>query len=579
MRPWTKELPDRLRFEIEEFARRGLAFEVDDHELQVQDRLVMRGNIEVNARSVAISVVYPDSFPYLRPEVYAPELGLDRHQNPFDHNLCLLDRSSRAWNTTDTGAWLVDERLPYLLHLTAQGGQAMRDAETPQGEPATSYFPSEGGMAIFIDEQFLGIPADATHGSIHLAVHGGEALAPRVRAGLVKAASARAGRSGQRWSVAAQAPLRARFNGRTVDGLWVRLPALPPSRDPHALVRLAQTVNPRVATPSWHRTTDGEIALLGIVVPEETQQGEVEDAWLFVVRWRGGRNQAEAACVLRGERLVAADLRSRTPATRGFETRTISLAGLGALGAPLAMELARAQIGDLRLLDGDAVEVGNIVRWPFGLSAVGHAKTDFLVGVIAQEYPLTRCSGFRLRVGAAPQRRPESVESEATVMGRFLDGGNLLIDATAEIGVGQLLAGLAATLTMPLLSIWATEGGWGGGVAEILPARDSGCWHCLQLRLADGSLPAPPAEPGGSVQPRGCAAPTFTGSGFEMLEIVIQAMRSSRRMLLTPPSRSSVRICAMRTPEGGELPAPHWTSHDLAIHPSCPCCVSCAAAA
>lgn len=232
------------------------------------------------------------------------------------------------------------------------------------------------------------------------------------------------------------------------------------------------------------------------------------------------------------------------------------------------------------MLDVDAVEAGNIVRWPFGISAVGHSKSECLAGAIAQEYPFTQTASFKQQIGAARRERAAPGESESVFLNRFVEGADLLIDATAEIGVGQLLAALAADAHIPLLSIWATEGGWGGAVAEFGPGHPGdGCWYCLQLRLADRSLPVPPAARGEAVQPRGCSTPTFTGPSFELQEIVMQAMRATRRMLLAPSERSLLHVCALRDPEGGELMAPAWASYALLAHPSCPCCTVAQAAA
>jgi hypothetical protein len=86
---------------------------------------VIRGSIVWHERQIELEVVYPDTFPFLRPEIYAPGLALGRHQNPLQGNLCLLDRSTRAWNVDETGAWLVAERVPYLLDLLEQGGEAL----------------------------------------------------------------------------------------------------------------------------------------------------------------------------------------------------------------------------------------------------------------------------------------------------------------------------------------------------------------------------------------------------------------------------------------------------------------------
>jgi hypothetical protein len=571
MRPWTERLPERLTFELAEFERLAPGFAPDEAELAQHRRLVMRGMIEHNGTQVQASIVYPDSFPYMRPEVYAPGLAIDRHFNPFDGNLCLLDRASREWNTTDTGAWLIDTRLPELLSLLTQGGEALLMAEAPQGEPLTSFLTTFTGAALFVAQETLEVPEHINSGTLELGLG-----MPAPAAGALRAAalSVRAAKQsgGERWrSAPVPERLSARFQAAQIAIPWVRLDGLPRSRDPAAFIEKARKVSPEAVTPRWLPAQGGQIAPLALLVPEEVHQGKIEQTWVLVIRVRppAGARQPAVAYLLRGERLSIADLHARIPALAGIETRTVSLAGLGTLGAPIAMELARTQLGRLRMLDMDMIEVGNIVRWPFGLNAVGAPKSGFLAQQIQLQYPFTDVVGFSQHVGDAI--RTPSQERESDVLSAFLTGSDLLVDATGEMGVSQLLADLAMDQGTPMLCVWGTEGGWGGGVAEIRPDA-GGCWFCLQIAIDRGAIPAAPAEGDRRVQPRGCGAPTFTGSSFDMLEIVAQALRCARRTLLEPPRPSTVHVCSMRSRDGKELDAPIWETFALDRQLECPCC-------
>src|SRR3712207_1305461 len=117
MATWPDRFPGRLEYELRDFRDRGLEFTLDDDLLGRGGPVVLRGDIDRSGDRIELEVVYPDSFPFLRPEVYARSVRLDRHQNPYEGNLCLLDRSTRAWSTPWTAAWLVAERVPYLLDL------------------------------------------------------------------------------------------------------------------------------------------------------------------------------------------------------------------------------------------------------------------------------------------------------------------------------------------------------------------------------------------------------------------------------------------------------------------------------
>jgi hypothetical protein len=112
--------------------------------------------------SASLKCSYPDLFPYLRPEVYAPRLALERHRNPATGNLCLLDRSTRSWRPKDTGAWLVAERVRHLLSLFRAGLEAMAAAEVAQGEPASTYYPVTPGTVVFVPAAVLELRSDVS---------------------------------------------------------------------------------------------------------------------------------------------------------------------------------------------------------------------------------------------------------------------------------------------------------------------------------------------------------------------------------------------------------------------------------
>jgi molybdopterin/thiamine biosynthesis adenylyltransferase len=573
MQPWVDRYPERLAHELAEYERYGLAFQPDQRELVRNRRLIMHGQIDHGGQCIELTVAYPDSYPYTRAEVYAPGLQLGRHQNPYDSNLCLLDRSTREWDTTNTGAWLIIKRLPLLLELLQQGGRALREREAPQGEPITSYLATTTGAMLLVTEPGLQVPERIVTGTMRLGL-GMAQPAPLALRAAVLSLNGQPEADGEPWrSEAVDSILAERFSAATLTVPWVRLQELPPTRESAALIAAAARVSEAAGQPRWFPAQgDTQIAPLGLLVPEEVGHGVIEHSWVLAVRVRpsGRLRQPPHSYLLRGERLTHSDLAARTPATVGIQENVVALAGTGAIGAPLALELARAQTGQLRLLDHDGVEVGNTVRWPYGLSAVGHPKANFLAQQIQLEYPLTHAIAYLQKLGAAPPQSHPRELSEAAVLTAFLDGVDLMIDATGELGISQLLADLAREQEIPLISAWGTEGGWGGAVAVINP--QGGCWFCLQLHLAEHTIPAPPAEPTGRVQPRGCAAPTFTATSYDMLEVVAQSMRCVRRVLLEQPAESLVHVCATRTVDGTETPAPQWTTHALNTHSHCPCC-------
>jgi hypothetical protein len=568
MRSWKDRFPERFEHELSAFAERDLDFKLDEDLLEEQGRVVLRGTLVHDGDEIPLEVNYPDLFPYLRPEVVAKELKLDRHQNPYEGNLCLLDRSSRAWNPSDTGAWLVAERVPYLLKLLAAGGEELRKEEAPQGEPVSSYFPSAAGTVIFVPAEALKLPPDTSAGSGRIACSSLEPPQLRIR-GLIGELVEKKRNRKTRTLARADASLQTRFSGATLSFRWARLDARPVANTPEALLDAIEAARPGFGSPPWERVHGGQVAIAGAVFSEEVRQGEEEDAWVFAVKVRQDQGP-EGAYLIRGQRLSREDLEARLPAFVRMGERTISLSGLGALGGEIAVELAKTGLGTLRGLDFDTVDAGTTVRWAGGLTAVGHLKAEYLRQRIEYDYPYTTFEAFPHQIGSSASLPTARQETELDVLDRFFENSDLLIDATAEIGVQQALAAEASALGIRQIYVSATEGARGGLVARIDPER-GGCWLCLQWHLEDGSIPLPAREEALTLQPRGCASLTYTGTGYDLLPICAQAVRVATATLAdqTEPAGSDVFICSF---EEDRLLPPIWATYPLRPHPKCPIC-------
>jgi len=565
MLKWFDRFPGRLERELEEFRDRGLNFQLDERQLQDQGRVMLHGLLNSEGGELELEVAYPDLFPYLRPEVYAPGLHLPRHQNPYQGNLCLLDRPTAAWKPSDTAAWLVDNQVRTLLSLIAEGGQELRDGEAPQGEPASVYFGAAPGTAIFVPEEALVVDPNCAAGSG--AIFCSVLEPPRLQLrGLLGELVTKNRKRKVRTVATADQGLASRFGGKRVPFRWVRLSAPPEGNTPFDLLEAANAVRPGFGAAPWQSVLDGEMSICGFVFKEEVEQGVWEDAWIFVVSARphGGE---EVAYIVRGERLTPRDLGVRIPALTNLSNKTVAIIGVGALGAQTAVELARSQVGELRLLDHDFVEPGNSVRWPMGLSAVGFPKVDALGQLLRTDHPFTNVELFRHRLGESAFVRSGRTESELDLLERLLDGVDLVIDASAEIAIQQLIATSADECGLPQLYLSATEGALGGIVASVQPYV-GGCWMCLQTAFDDGRIHLPPHDSGRAVQPRGCASLTFTGASFDLAPIASQGARVAVEMM-GGSNHHRVDICSISA-EGARPPA--WTSHLLKRQEGCSAC-------
>jgi len=113
--PWWVRYPGLLEEEVEAFEQAGMPAEVDET-AKAAGLIRLTFTYVDNADTIPLVATYPDLFPFVRPQVRAPDLDLPRHQNPFGRNLCLIGRSTANWSAGHQHLVdLVREQLPNLL--------------------------------------------------------------------------------------------------------------------------------------------------------------------------------------------------------------------------------------------------------------------------------------------------------------------------------------------------------------------------------------------------------------------------------------------------------------------------------
>jgi Dinucleotide-utilizing enzymes involved in molybdopterin and thiamine biosynthesis family 2 len=281
----------------------------------------------------------------------------------------------------------------------------------------------------------------------------------------------------------------------------------------------------------------------------------------------------QGAYLSRAGRAGRDDVSSRIVELAPLRQTTVAVFGLGTLGAPSALEFARCGVKKVCLIDHDFVDPATICRWPFGLHSVGLQKSLVLSHEIKRDYPFTEVASFNYFVGHV--RDPERDErSSVSVMREVTDGASLIYDATAEVGVQHYLSDYAADLGIPYVAVSAMPGGWGGRVATFIPGRTAGCFYCYRRAIESERIPSPPRDPKGEFQPVGCADPTFTGSGFDMLQVALTGVRMAVSALCSnvpggyPIADWDVTIIALRD-QGGNLIPPRFSGHGIERHSEC----------
>ncbi len=577
-RPWWEVWPGRLEFELKCLDDAGIKYRLDE-QARAQGIIKIFLQHRVNGKLLDLVAIFPDLYPYFRFEVQAPNILLPRHQAPGGKNLCLIGRSTANWRGSDTLADSIQNQLPRVLKAARTPISSETEAmEEHQGEPATDYYQYTNDLAILVDSAWC-LDQQISRGRLTLDVKAkiqGHA-APRLQA-LVKLI---ADDGGARLAVAD--PDLAQGFQSEFPGRWLRLNKRPPLAAPDELVRWLAGPALTLRQASWQAIGGARIDVIGVVFPEEVGYQKSADGWLFIVRvakpgTNGRKWKSYYARAVRGGRI---DMNGRIPELASLASDTVAVFGLGAIGASSTLELARAGFRELRLLDFDYVDPGTIVRWPLGLEAAGLLKTTSLPEFLAANYPYTRVKAYTHRLGGV-RDVADAVKPDRMLLDEVLDGANIVYDATAEVGIQHLLSDLARERGIPYVSASATEGGWGGLIARIRPGKTEGCWYCLMHHLDTGSISTPPRSPTGTLQPIGCANPTFVGTGFDLTEVAIAGVRLTIATLCSENEKGypdydwDVGCLSLRNPDG-KLIAPRWDTLALTRHARCESCNQAAA--
>ena len=147
-----------------------------------------------------------------------------------------------------------------------------------------------------------------------------------------------------------------------------------------------------------------------------------------------------------------------------LKNAAVAIAGAGGLGSPIAMYLAAAGVGHLRLIDCDTVETGNLNRqllhWQ---KDVGRPKTESAL------YKLTRINpDIHVEV-----RNTKIDAHNATAL---VAGCNAVVDALDNLATRYIVNRAAAARRIPFFH--GAVNGFEGRAMSILPGK-SACLRCL----------------------------------------------------------------------------------------------------
>lgn len=150
------------------------------------------------------------------------------------------------------------------------------------------------------------------------------------------------------------------------------------------------------------------------------------------------------------------------------EARVLMI-GMGGLGCPAAMSLARAGLGFIRIVDFDTVDASNLQRQTlFSASDIGLAKVDAAARSLQHINPWLAIEAINARV-------------DAHGLPALLDQIDLVLDGSDNFATRDAVNKACVEAKIPLLSAAAI--GFEGQMTLVLPGQ--ACYRCLFQDVPD----------------------------------------------------------------------------------------------
>jgi molybdopterin/thiamine biosynthesis adenylyltransferase len=469
---------------------------------------------------------------------------------PQSRAVCLLENPADDWKPWFSAAYLIAELLLQLLRDVEKGPDAVHAGEADMPEPVSAQFPYDLERIVLVSETFLVPDLPVRSGTMTLLRGPGRSWVLGDATGIGEVEPA----------------LSKRFTEPGATGWQGRWVAVDPPPRPEAgsagILAALETAEGQLLErlrrkfPKAKRHHEATM-LVGITFLEEgPSRNEHRRAWLFAELKQLRGDKPRVGLPLRAQALGRTERARRIPELVALASAHVVLIGGGSLGGPVALELAKAGVGELDLFDDDLYDVNNnSVRHVLPTTLAGTRKATAVAEICRALNPFIEVRGHNHAIG-------NSLAS-TELLDRALETATVLIDTTGAQTVASFLAEKARGAAATLIVAGLTAGGFGGDVFVVTPG--AACLHCFRRAQQEGRIPNPPESERSAVTPIGCRHPAFTGAGFEATELAAIVSRRTIQALGTtsyPPAQNNWIVLDFRA-------TPHFREGQLAPDPDC----------
>ena len=152
--------------------------------------------------------------------------------------------------------------------------------------------------------------------------------------------------------------------------------------------------------------------------------------------------------------------------SRLLEERKVAIVGLGSGGSFIAVELAKAGVGNFVLIDFDRIELNNIARHVCGLRDLGRLKTNVLREMLLNKNPFINIDTHATDINNINEAR------------KILKECDLVIAATDNVRSRLNINSIAIEYKIPTIFGKCSVRAAGGEVLRVRP-NDGPCFSCV----------------------------------------------------------------------------------------------------
>ncbi|HAG79793.1 MAG TPA: thiamine biosynthesis protein ThiF, partial [Cyanobacteria bacterium UBA12227] len=422
----------------------------------IEKQLCLNAVISVDGNEYPIRLVYPDFFPFVPPTVYPANPGEHWSSHQYNDGGLCLEWGPDTWHPDVTGAQVLESAYK-LLHIENPSGTKHEVAPSRHYLSAGQILRHRYGRFLVTNgliNYFSDLPSDGK-GTLEF---------------------------GLQWQSKSVTALIQKVNTIGTD-TWedTSLPA--GMRSSQAKQTLKSGVFYKTQLDSEAIRTIANLKELEQLLdeagyfPRDWEGGQLED-WLFGVLLQdasaclhffllfnfNNENQLLPLLSFQSEKnLVNPRI---PPELNKLPEKTVGIVGLGSVGSKIATSLARTGVGSFFLVDGDIFVPENVCRNVLDWRNVGEHKVDAVAEILS-------CISSNIKVDVARiNLTGQEANASLDAVLKKLSKCDLLIDATANSRVFNLLAATAKNYTKPLVWMEVFAGGIGGMIARSRPNQE-----------------------------------------------------------------------------------------------------------